>query len=179
MPNNTCILFFELFMCKVLKVGFFYYKVMIYFFIFFDLSLGLETNQASQPLALPCPPNLVQKDKEWTKVGSKWKCKVGTYIVAYCANWLLTKHLKQVHGLVVEKAKLGRPSISERGPRRQDHVKMNACILGNIMVMQRWNDQKVTSHAHAKTQREWDKLATIVEQCPPFLKPTLVKLTSE
>jgi hypothetical protein len=48
------------------------------------------------------------------KVESKWKCKIGTYIVAYCAKWLLTKHLKKVHGLVAKKAKPGRPSTSKK-----------------------------------------------------------------
>jgi hypothetical protein len=91
------------------------------YILFFELSfLGLgpelETKQASQPLALLCPPNLVRKDKEWTKVGSKWKCKVGTCTVAYCAKWLLTKHLKEVHGLVAKKSKPGRPSTSAVGP---------------------------------------------------------------
>jgi len=100
---NTYILFFELFMCKLLSLGFFNYKVMIYFLIFFGLSPEFETDQVFQPLAPPCPPNLVRKDKEWTKVGSKWKCKVGICIVAYCAKWLLTKHLKEVHGLVAKK----------------------------------------------------------------------------
>jgi hypothetical protein len=77
---------------------------------------------------------MAQKDKEWMKVWLKWKCEVGIYIIAYCAKWLLTKHLKEMHGLVTEKAKLGRPSTSERSPR---HAKMNVCILGNAMVMQR------------------------------------------
>jgi hypothetical protein len=45
---NTYILFFEL--------------------SFFSLGPELETDQASQPPAPPCPPNLVRKDKEWTKV---------------------------------------------------------------------------------------------------------------
>ncbi len=93
---NICILFFEL--------------------SFLGLGPELETKQASQPLALLCPLNLAWKDKEWTKVGSKWKCKVGTCTVAYCAKWLLTKHLKEVHSLVAEKSKLGRPSISAGGP---------------------------------------------------------------
>jgi len=46
------------------------------------LGLGseLETEQASQPLTLICPLNLAQKDKEWTKVGLKWKCKVDTCV---------------------------------------------------------------------------------------------------
>ncbi len=65
--------------------------------------------------------------------------------------WLLTKHLKEVHGLVAKKVKPGRPSTSKRRPRHQDHAKMNACILGDAMAMQRWNDQKVASHVHAKT----------------------------
>jgi hypothetical protein len=71
---NTCILFFE--------------------FSFFGLGPEHESNQVPQALALLCPPNLAQKDKEWTKVGSKWKCKVGTCNVAYCAKWLLTKHFE-------------------------------------------------------------------------------------
>jgi hypothetical protein len=65
----------------------------------------------------------------------KWKCKSGTYIVTYCAKWLLTKHLKEVHGLVVEKAKPGKPSICEKGPQHQDHVKMNARMLGDAMAV--------------------------------------------
>jgi len=56
------------------------------------------------------------KDKKWMKVGSKWKCKVGTYIIAYSTKWLLIKHLKEVHGLVAENAKPGRRSISKGGP---------------------------------------------------------------
>jgi hypothetical protein len=69
------------------------------------------------------------------KVRSKWKCKVGTCIVTYCGKWLLTKHLKEVNGLAVEKAKLGRLSTSEGGPRHQNHAKMNVRILKNAMVV--------------------------------------------
>jgi len=58
---------------------------------------------------------MAHKDKKGMKVGLKWKCKVGTCIVAYCAKWLLAKHLKEVHGLVVEKVKPRRPSTFERG----------------------------------------------------------------
>jgi len=116
---------------------------------------------------------------EWTKVGLKWKCKVGTWIITYCAKWLLTKHLKEVHGLVVEKAKHGRLSTSKGGPQHQDHAKTNVCILGNAMAMPRRNDQKVASRVHAKTQQEWDKLVTIAKQCPPFPKLAWVKLVLE
>jgi hypothetical protein len=145
------------------------------------LGLGpkLEIEQASRPLALLCPPNLAWKDKEWTKVGSKWKCKVDTCTVAYCGKWLLTKHLKEVHGLVAKKSKLGRPSTSAGGPRHQDHAKMNVRILGNAMAMQRRNDQKVASHARAKAEREWNHLVALAKECPPLPKPPLVKLASE
>jgi len=156
---NTCITFFEL--------------------SFFGLGLELETKQASQPLSFLCPPNLARKDKEWMKVGSKWKCKVGTCIVAYCAKWLLTKHLKEVHGLVAEKAKPWRPLTFVGGPQHEDHAKMNARILGNVMVVQRRNDKKVVSRTCAKAEREWNHLIAIVKQCPPFPKPTSVKLASE
>jgi hypothetical protein len=105
--------------------------------------------------------------------------QVGTCTIAYCVKWLLTKHLKEVHGLVAEKAKHGRPSTTAGSPRHQDHAKMNARILGNAMVVQRRNDQKVASRAHAKTQRVWKNLAAVAKQCPPFLKPALVKLVSE
>jgi hypothetical protein len=56
---------------------------------------------------------------------------------------------------------------------------MNVYILGNAMVVQRWNDQKVANCAHAKAQQEWDKLIIVAKQCPPLPKPTLVKLGSE
>jgi hypothetical protein len=61
---------------------------------------------------------------------------------------------KEVHGLVAKKAKLRRPPTFTRGPRHQDHAKMNVCILGNAMAMQRQNDQKVANRACAKAQRE-------------------------
>jgi hypothetical protein len=147
-------------MCNVLGLGFFNYKVMIYFLIFFYLGSKLETDQVSQPPAPPCPPNLAQKDKEWTKVRSKWKCKVGTCSVAYCVKWLLTKHLKEVHALVVEKVKLGRPLTSARSLQHQDHGKMNARILGNAQAVQRQNGQKVANCTRAKAD-EWVKLLTI------------------
>jgi hypothetical protein len=75
----------------------------------------------------------------------------------------LTKHLKEVHGLVAAKAKLGRPSTSKGGPRHQNNVKMNACILGNAMAVQKRNDQKLVNHAHAKAQHGWDKLVIIAK----------------
>jgi len=111
--------------------------------------------------------------------GSKWKCKVGTCVVTYCAKWLLTKHFKEVHGLVVEKAKLRKFSTFRGGLWHQDHAKMNVRILGNAMAMQRWNDQKVVNCTCAKAQQEWDKLVIIVKQYPPFPKPTLIKLALE
>jgi hypothetical protein len=52
---------------------------------------------------------------------------------------------------------------------------MNVRILGNAMVVQRQNDQKVINRVHAKAQREWDKLVIVAKQCPPFTKPALVK----
>jgi hypothetical protein len=67
---------------------------------------------------------------------------------------LLTKHFKEVHGLVVEEAKPRRPSTSKRGLRHQDHAKMDVHILKNVMVVQRQNDQKVASGVHAKTQHK-------------------------
>jgi len=93
---------------------------------------------------------MVQKDKEWIKDGLKWQCNVGTYIVAYFVKWLLTKHLKEMHGLMIEKGKPRRLPTFEWGPQHQDHAKMNICILGDAIAMQRWNDQKVASCAHVK-----------------------------
>jgi hypothetical protein len=80
---------------------------------------------------------------------------------------------------VAKKIKPGRPSTFERGLRHPNHVKINARILGNVMVMQRQNDQKVVNLVHAKTQREWDKLIIVVKQCPSFPQLTLVKLASD
>ncbi len=49
-----------------------------------------------------------------------------------------------------KKAKLGRPSTSIGGPQHQNHVKMNARILGNATTVQRRNDQKVASRVCVK-----------------------------
>ncbi len=84
-----------------------------------------------------------------------------------------------MHGLVAEKSKPERLSISAGGPRPQDHAKMNARILGNAMAIQRRNDQKVATHARAKAEREWNHLVAVTKQCPPLPKPALVRLASE
>ncbi len=88
-------------------------------------------------------------DREWIKDGSKWKCKIGTYIVSYCTKWLLIKHLREVHGLMAKKARLKRLSTFQQSTPHQDHTKMNARILKDAMVMQSWNDQKVINCTHA------------------------------
>ncbi len=80
---------------------------------------------------------------------------------------------------MVKIIKLEKFSTFERGPRHQDHAKMNICILRDAMAMQRHNDQKFASCTCAKTQCEWDKLIIIAKQCPPLSKPTLVKLASK
>jgi len=51
---------------------------------------------------------------------------------------------------MAKKAKPKRPSIFEGGLWHQDHVKMNTCILGNAMAMQRQNDQKVANRVMPK-----------------------------
>ncbi len=80
---------------------------------------------------------------------------------------------------MAEKSKPRRLSIVARGPWHQDHAKMNARILGNAMAVQRRNDQKVVSRAHAKAEREWNHLVTLAKQCPPLPKPPLVRFASE
>jgi len=53
---------------------------------------------------------------------------------------------------------------------------MNAHILRDAMAMQRWNDQKVVSHAHAKTQCEWDKLVIVIKQCSSLTSEQLLQV---
>jgi len=62
-----------------------------------------------------------------------------------------------------KKSKPGRPSIAAKGLQHQDHAKMNVRILGNAMAVQRRNDQKVASRAHAKVEREWNHLVAIAK----------------
>jgi hypothetical protein len=75
----------------------------------------------------------------------------------------LTKHLKEVLGLMAKKVKSGRLSTFERSPQHQNYAKMNVRILRNVMAVRKWNDQKVTSYARAKTHREWAKLVIITK----------------
>ncbi len=51
---------------------------------------------------------------------------------------------------VGRKGQTWRPSTFAGGLRHQDYAKMNARILGNAMVVQRRNDQKVANRASAK-----------------------------
>ncbi len=81
-------------------------------------------------------------------MGRNGNVKLGICIVTYCAKWLLTKHLKEVHGSVARKVKPKRPSII--GLSHQDHAKMNIRILGDAMAVQRRNDQKVIGHVRVK-----------------------------
>ncbi len=55
-----------------------------------------------------------------------------------------------MHGLVAEKAKLGRFLTSKGGFQHRNYVKMNIRILGDAMAVQRQNDQKVASYTCAK-----------------------------
>ncbi len=64
---------------------------------------------------------------------------------------------------MTEKSKPGRPSTAVGGPRHQDHGKMNARILGDVMAMQRRNDQKAASRARAKAERKWNHLVTLAK----------------
>ncbi len=56
---------------------------------------------------------------------------------------------------------------------------MNVCILRNVMVMQSWNDQKVSSCIRAKAQCEWDELIIVAQQGPQLAKSIFVKLASK
>jgi hypothetical protein len=56
---------------------------------------------------------------------------------------------------------------------------MNARILGNAMVVQRQNDQKIVTRVRAKAEREWNHLVVVAKQCPPLPKPALVRLALE
>ncbi len=67
----------------------------------------------------------------------------------------------------------------ERGPWHQNNFKMNARILGDAMVVQKWSDQKVVNCICARAQHKWDKMVIVAKQCPPLSKPTLVKLASK
>jgi hypothetical protein len=45
-------------MCKFIRLGFFLLQSNDFFLIVFSLGSKLETDQASQPSALPYPPNV-------------------------------------------------------------------------------------------------------------------------
>jgi hypothetical protein len=76
---------------------------------------------------------------------------------------VVNQTFEEVHGLVMEMAKPWRPLIFERDPCHQHHDKMNVCILGNAMAVQRRNDQKVVNCTRAKTQHKWDKLVIVAK----------------
>ncbi len=123
----------------------------------YDLGSKTKINSIKPPTPL-CPLNMTKNGFKMVWNGS---VKLALTLFHICAKWLLTKHLRKVHGLMVEKVKPKRASTSQGGFRHQDHAKMNVCILGGAMAIHWHNDQKVTNHTHAKAQYEWDELVII------------------
>jgi len=74
-----------------------------------SLKIGIHHIQPPTPFY---PHDIVRKDKESNKDKSKWQHKINNCTITCAIKWLLSKHLKEVHGLVAEKAKFARPSIS-------------------------------------------------------------------
>jgi hypothetical protein len=100
---DTCILFCDLFMSNFFGLGFFFIIKYRFFFVGIGLGPKLKMDHALSQ----CHPfvHLIWLGR--TKNGSKWKCKVGICIIAYCAKWLFTKHLKEVHSLVEKRPNMG------------------------------------------------------------------------
>jgi hypothetical protein len=63
------------------------------------------------------------------------------------------------------------------GPRQQNHHDMDARILNNPHVRQKWNEKKVFDQMKKKVKLEWDELQTQVQQMEHVKHPLLVSLT--
>jgi hypothetical protein len=64
----------------------------------------------------------------------------------------------------MEVGKSGRPSTRVGGPRQQNHHAMNARILSNPHVRQKWNESKALDKVKKKAKLEWDELQAKTQQ---------------
>jgi hypothetical protein len=104
------------------------------------------------------PPNHVMQDADWVHKRSKWKCKINGCTNAYATKWFLCQHLDKKHKLRMELGKSRCPSIRVGGPRQQNHHAMNARILNNPHVRQKWNEKKAFNKVKKKAKLEGDEL---------------------
>jgi hypothetical protein len=123
-------------------------------------------------------PNHAMEDAYWVHEGSKWKCKINGCTNIYAVKCLLHQHLDNKHGLRMELGKSRHPS-RVGGPRQQNHHAMNAQILSNPHIRQKWNEKKALNRVKKKVELKWDELQAQAQQMEQVKRPLLVRLTSE
>ncbi len=121
----------------------------------------------------------VMDENEWVHEGSKWYCKVDACTYSYTAKWLFCKHLERTHSIRMQTGRLGCPFSYPRGPKQQDHGSLNARILSNPHVRQKWNEKRVFKWMKKKAKLEWDEFQVQVQQMEQVRWPLLVCLTSK
>ncbi len=68
-----------------------------------------------------------------------WKCVCKLNILHWlCPKWLLTQHLKNVHDIMVKKAKLNCASTCERGPSLRPHLDQFTNFKPCSKMTKRW-----------------------------------------
>ncbi len=60
--------------------------------------------------------------------------------------------------------RLGCPFGCPRGPRQQDHGSLNARILSNPHVRQKWNEKRAFKWVKKKVKLEWDEFQVQAQQ---------------
>ncbi len=73
-------------------------------------------------------------------------------------------------------SKYGRPSIREEGPRCEDPITMNDCILGNPYKLHKQNEAKAMDHAKKKVVAKFDRLQIEAQYVLEVCESILVRL---
>ncbi len=122
-------------------------------------------------------PLIAIKGVHWARDGPKFSCKVDGCDASYTTKYNLIWHLWAHRNVTMESGKLGCPSIRKEGPRRQDHMTINAWVLSNPLAWFRHNDQKAIAKAKRHANLKWNRIQVYLQYTPKVPKPTLVKLT--
>ncbi len=90
-------------------------------------------------------------------------------------NGIFTSMQKDNRNFIMLVAKNGYPSIWTKGPRVEDHIAMNACILGNAYLQQNKMRWKWWIVQRRKLQKIRNKLQVKAMQVLEVWKSTMVK----
>ncbi len=87
------------------------------------------------------PHNITKEGINWEVLGGRYICKFGECKKSFATKWFFRRHVEKNHFLMLV-SRYNHLSTCKMGPRHQDHMVMNVCILGNPYKCHKQNEAK-------------------------------------